>query len=410
MPEPAAKPSESAAEGQPVEPREVERHLRVVLGSTGFRGSQRSRDFLAFVVRQSLAGEAQSLHERVIAVDLLGKGAGFDPSEDAIVRVQANEVRKRLQKFYAGEGADERVRIVLPPGGYVPQFRHVEEEKQAARETVASRPRRWIAWFGLALAVAALAGLWSLRPWHKAPIDEFWEPVAQQGKPVIVCIPGIAALRPEGGSQLWRDLTAAFNQRSGQDDIQFETNGVRVYLQDNMVGMGAAMGALRVTAHLAARGIPFQTRIGQEVSFADLRTHPALMLGAYSSKWTLEMNQELPFSFVRDAGRDRIQERKAGGRSWVASGVKYNGRADEDYAIVARVSDSRSGQIVLIAAGFTTYGTQAAAECLVEPSCISMLAARAPSGWNRKNIEAVLRTRILGNTPGPPALVAVEYW
>jgi hypothetical protein len=91
-------------------------------------------------------------------------------------------------------------------------------------------------------------------------------------------------------------------------------------------------------------------------------------------------------------------------------GLRHSGRADEDYAIVGRLIDSKSGQFVLIAAGLTTFGTQSAAECLVEPGCIASLTAQAPSAWTSKNIQAVIHTKILGNTPGPPRVVASYVW
>lgn len=58
----------------------------------------------------------------------------------------------------------------------------------------------------------------------------------------------------------------------------------------------------------------------------------------------------------------------------------------------------------------TTYGTQSAAECLVDRQCIEQITSGAPRDWPRRNIQAVLHTRILGNTPGPPKVVAAQIW
>jgi hypothetical protein len=34
----------------------------------------------------------------------------------------------------------------------------------------------------------------------------------------------------------------------------------------------------------------------------------------------------------------------------------------------------------------------------------------APSGWERKNIQVVLHTKIVGGTAGPPQVVATHLW
>ena len=418
MLERAANSGESPAGAPPPERRDIENHLSRVLDSAAFRGSQRSRDFLTFVTKHSLEG-GSGLHERAIAVDLLGREATFDPAEDSIVRVQANEVRKRLARYYAGAGAAEPLRIELPPGGYAPQFRfkpETEVEKPAAEEEKREAPRRPGAFRLPRLAalsgagVVLVAAIVLMVRWPGSPLDEFWQPVYDQRNPVIICIPRIGALRPESSSELWKQLIATTELPTNHQDVEFSSAGARLFLQDNMMGMGAALGALRVAVHLGRHDTPFQTRIGQEVSFADLRSHPAVLLGAFSSKWTMEMNRDLPFALVSEQGGNRIRQLKAPMRYWEPKGLQLSGRADEDYAILARVIDSTSGQIIFIAAGITTYGTQAAAECLVDRDCIARLTGGAPKGWSHKNVQAVLHTRIIGSTPGPPKIVASHFW
>ncbi len=99
----------------------VEAELERVCGSVHFRTSKRSCEFLRYVVRVTLDGRTDSLKERSIGIDLLGRDASYDPSSDATVRVRANEVRKRLVSYY-GSAAAVGVRILLPTGSYVPQF------------------------------------------------------------------------------------------------------------------------------------------------------------------------------------------------------------------------------------------------------------------------------------------------
>jgi hypothetical protein len=103
-------------------------------------------------------------------------------------------------------------------------------------------------------------------------------------------------------------------------------------------------------------------------------------------------------------------ENRAPRRSWFASRLGHGKRADEDFAIVGRIIDSKSGEIILLAAGLTTFGTQSAAECLVDNGCIATITAQAPRDWASRNIEAVIRTKVLGNTPGPPQVLAAQFW
>jgi TolB-like protein/tetratricopeptide (TPR) repeat protein len=94
--------------------------LRRILASSTFADSPRSRGFLAYVVRETLEGRGHRLKERTIARAALDKNPDFDPRSDSGVRVQATRVRAQLDAYYAGEGADDGVRISLPKGSYVP--------------------------------------------------------------------------------------------------------------------------------------------------------------------------------------------------------------------------------------------------------------------------------------------------
>ncbi len=67
-------------------------------------------------------GESNALKEYNIAIDVFGRGPDFDQTSDAIVRVEVHRLRKKLEKFYAGEGAGEPLKIVIEPGRYAPEF------------------------------------------------------------------------------------------------------------------------------------------------------------------------------------------------------------------------------------------------------------------------------------------------
>src|SRR5271157_3590845 len=103
----------------------VREELNRVLASHKFRSSKRSQEFLRFVVDNTLSGNSAILKERTIGIEVFGRSTSYDPSDDATVRVKAGEVRKRLGLYYSDEGAQSALRIELPSGTYVPEFRPV---------------------------------------------------------------------------------------------------------------------------------------------------------------------------------------------------------------------------------------------------------------------------------------------
>lgn len=96
--------------------------LRRILSTSSFAPSTRSGRFLAYIVERTLAGEARLLKQYSIATEALGRGPGFDPDLDPLVRLEAGKLRRNLDGYYANEGAGDPVRISVPRGSYVPTF------------------------------------------------------------------------------------------------------------------------------------------------------------------------------------------------------------------------------------------------------------------------------------------------
>ena len=102
--------------------------LRAVIASGIFAKAPSLALLLEYVCGKYFDGQAAQIKEYNIAVEALGRPASFDPRQDSIVRVEAYRLRKRLRQYYEGEGIDRPLRIVIPPGQYVPRFL----ERQAA--------------------------------------------------------------------------------------------------------------------------------------------------------------------------------------------------------------------------------------------------------------------------------------
>jgi beta-glucanase (GH16 family) len=102
---------------------EQRQELERVLQRSAINRSANLVRFLQFICAKYFEGEAHDIRERTVAVEALGrKEANFDSHADPIVRVTARDLRKKLADFYAKEGRDHPVQILLPRGRYVPQF------------------------------------------------------------------------------------------------------------------------------------------------------------------------------------------------------------------------------------------------------------------------------------------------
>jgi hypothetical protein len=121
----------------------LKRYLNEIIEGPAFRGSPRSAQFLEYILWHSATGKMADLKERTIGVELFGRSPAYDTGEDAIVRVTASDVRKRLMQHYCGAGSVSEFRISLPAGGYVPELIRVpriEADDLAYRPPVPAMP------------------------------------------------------------------------------------------------------------------------------------------------------------------------------------------------------------------------------------------------------------------------------
>jgi TolB-like protein/Tfp pilus assembly protein PilF len=100
----------------------IRSHLQEILASPVFEGGTRARQFLELVVEHALAGRYDELRERMIGAAMFGRPVNYDTANDAVVRVKASEVRKKLTQYYQTRKEVSPVRITLPPGSYAPKF------------------------------------------------------------------------------------------------------------------------------------------------------------------------------------------------------------------------------------------------------------------------------------------------
>ncbi len=154
---------------------EVHAALERILASRYFQQAERASEFLRFVVEQTLAGAGQRLKGYTIGVEVFGRPADFDAQSDALVRVEAGRLRRRLVEYYAGEGVADPVRIELPRGAYAVEYRFACKDEQSAPGPAppAELKQGSVVWRPLAFGLGALlVGAVGVIAWQQSALHE----------------------------------------------------------------------------------------------------------------------------------------------------------------------------------------------------------------------------------------------
>ncbi|MGA9134095.1 MAG: hypothetical protein ACLP00_25875 [Terracidiphilus sp.] len=455
---------EIGREGIDGDPRtfdEVERtavlhELDAILNSPVFQPSKRCKQFLSYVVRQRLEGNDERLKERTIGVDLFQRPTEYATGDDPVVRVQAGEVRRRLDKYYQTTPNNSPVRIELHVGTYTPEFKwarpapqpgdpsalqsgpeiqeathligSVQESAEVAspplpetKRTAAKQKR--LLWIWSAVGIALLAGLaligstiYRART-RQSALQSFWAPALSSPEPILICLAKPSVYLPsielyQRHSKTPDKFLDPFERLSQRPDLQPDDKLVwsdMVELPDYGVAAGDVYTAVRLSSLFGQIGKKNQVRIGGNYSFEDLRNSPDVIIGAYNNPWAMKMTSNLHFSFTSEGTRPFIREEGLNGRRWYSK-LDSNGRATEDYAVVTRLLTSRTGQFVVIVAGIKSYSTQAAGEFVTNPAYLQAGFQSVSPDWEKKNVQLILETPVTDGLPGAPQVVASYVW
>ena len=378
-----------------IEAPKVREQLERLLAHPLFANSKRYPALLAYTVEQTLLGNAAELKERSIGVEVFGRSPTYDANSDPVVRITAGEVRKRLTQYYYDSSHRGELVVELPTGSYVPLFhapeRPVEPDIPVAPrievEDVPEAPRvpetpsrlwqmRWLigAAVGVMLIAAAAAGLYAGLRYHPPPpppsnIDRFWEPVTSSNNPTTFCL-GEPAKNLDAGSINSFDTPVS---NSTPEPLYF-----RLHYSGHLA-LADVITLTRTVAALASRHKEFRVVPASEASFAQLREGPFVLVGAFDNIWTLRVTQNLRFGFESKDGVALLVDRKSKTETtWATAWDLPYQKLSKDYAIVARIHDRTTGQPVIIAAGISEEGTEAAGEILYNPLYLDSLLAKAP--------------------------------
>jgi hypothetical protein len=400
---------------------EIRRHVKRVLASAAFRGSKRSADFLRFTVECVLRGDTESLKERTLAAEVFGRPADADLSEDAIVRVGAREVRRRLAQFYVEEGIQEEFRIHLPSGCYVPTFDLSEQDAHKSIESAPPpdlevtlapspvelpatplwRPRRLL-WLAPALLLLSAVLYFAIPAFQSvSAFERFWAPALHdKSAELIVLAHPQVFLRRIHPSVLPDPVSGA--TKTEQDFLA---------VHDQYAGIGDAIAVGELAAMLTRHSKPFRVRVGSQVEFTELRDSPAVLIGAYTNRWTMELTKNLRFRFEIDRQGAYITDATDPKQRWESQVANSaSGFSPEEYILICRMPHSVSGGFTVICAGLTHYGTETAGRLVAQPALLEPVLQALPRDWPNKNLEVVLHASVLGNASTSPKVVAAHLW
>ena len=408
-----------------VTPDEIRGQLERILSSSVFGTSKRYPAFLRFVVETTLDGHSECLKERTIGVEVFSRPADYDTNSDHVVRSAAGEVRRRLAQYYVQPGHAAEIQLDLPLGSYIPQFRRpavevdavVKKEAQSAAEIAAARvaPVLWKKYRWTVIATLVALSLFlvfrSASAFQQTELDKFWNPVfaSAPSRPVLICIGS------RYGAAL-RSPAAQGQQAQGQQDVAAPNrdNGNSAGLAGaalmRPVTMTDAVTLARLTDYMGTRRAPYRVLNPDLTTLGDLRDSPAVLIGSQNNDWAVKSAGKLRFRFDVTSRPASIRDNWSPSRSWATTPGLLSAESGRDYAIVSRVADAGVEQVIVTVAGLGPSGTLAAGEFVTSETYMKKLEAFAPSGWQHKNLQAVISTEVVKSSSGPPRIEAAYFW
>ncbi len=363
-----------------------------VLQSPLFAHSKRYPAVLRYLVDRALSG-ATDLKERTIGIDVFGRAPSYDTNSEPTVRVVAGEIRRRLTLYYLQPGRESEIRIDLPPGSYVPDFSF---PAGGAAQAMA-RPRRtgrlYVA-AGVLIAAILVAAAWRQSHPPMTAVERFWEPVLKGSKSVLLCVSSRKG--PSSSSAGAPEATQTFQTTMvGQEEI----------------GLMNAVATSGIAAFLQSKGVTHRIRTADSTSLTDLRDGPAVLIGAFGNQWTMRVTDAMRYRLKTATDLNWIEDRENPSRQqWSVRFSLPYAEVTADYGLIARTLDASTGRMVVTVGGLSPLGTEAAAEFLANPAYMETVASKVPQGWENKNIEIVIETKLVNGNSGPPSAVATHFW
>ncbi len=376
---------------------------------------------LRYLADHALAQPGVPLKEYQIATEVFGL-ADFDPQVDSAIRVQAGRLRLKLLEYYSHEGVSDGIIVEMPTGSYSVNFHHREMLRPVVLLPANFPPplladrvtKRWVAavlFLALVAAVAVIGVLATeLKSARKedrsdvadsAALRAFWSQFASGAEVPWVIFSNAAFVgRPETGM---RYLDPA---RDSGDLIL-----------DHYTGVGEVLAVHELDRFFNQLKHPILVKRGSLFSLDDARNNDLIFVGSPAENLTLldlPGSQEFVFKRIEYSSHKGelgiVNVHPELGQPTVFYPSNPSQPLVEDYAIVALVRGLDPTRHVMILAGTTTIGTQAAVEYVCAEDSVEELLRRLalPPGAALKPFEALLRVKVTRGVPVGTQLVAVR--
>lgn len=366
-----------------------------------------------------------ALKEYQIATEVLGRPIGFDPQSDSTVRVQAGRLRVKLAEYYTHEGLDDPVIVEIPKGSYTLTFNlrsksgatptpaFIPERAEKKVEPPASN-RRWaIAVITLSVLLAASftlsAILLSQRTATQTAVATpipgvyqiFWNRfVTSPQQPWVIFSNGSFVGRPETGMRY-------FNPTSDSHS----------FILDHYTGVGEVLAIHQLDRVFDMLNRPLRVKRGALFSLDDAKNNDLIFVGSPSENLTLvDLPGTQEFIFKRlDSGPRKgdlavLNVHPLPGEPKMFPATPANQPTVEDYAVVSLLPGLDPSRSILILAGNSTFGTQAAVEYVCREDSIKELLTRlkVSKAADLKPFEALLHVKIAHGVPVTTELISVR--
>jgi len=421
---------------------EIRDELKRILASKHFAKTRKRNRFLEFVCEQALAGNADKLSEYLLGVEVYGRGPDFNPQDDAIVRVQASDIRKSLRDYYAEEGKADPWRIDLPPGHYIPQFARgpgspaASTSADAREATPSTVPTGFLRRNALVLALSivciALSVILAVKQFSPRAVvspqataalpagtEWFWKPFALPADPPLIVVPNHPLLRPAHNGDSAATIANGHlipKSKLGEfrDTVHFRELKEFNYVSDmtDFTGLGEALGLLDFFELFANAGQHVRVKPARLVDFDALKRGNAIMLGGtqgWSSRIFLYED-----GFSLHAGIIENKHPRPGEQpQYKPEFDSLSNSLRRDYALVLMLPNLNPEHRILLVYGIYTKGTQAAIEYVTNAECLQelhrQLAALAPDKKTvPKFFQVLLTTRVENDVPGKASFVSAR--
>jgi len=388
--------SEVMSQGQGIKVADARRLLvERVAHSPYLNRSARLRDLLLYLTDRVLEDEAGEIHEQEVGYKVFGRPLDYDTTADNIVRVHASMLRKRLEQYFAAEGAGETLMLEIPKGNYAPVFHErvppaVEPEQlEPAAAPEAPRRDRRLAIATGAACLFAISTAWLLfraggKPQPEMPpaVRQFWSQIYASGRATDIVMDDAAV-------GLYQELTghplalSEYYDRSYLRGVQAVASGAGIDPQAAVSMVLRRQSSFADTSFLSkllllARDRATNLRFARDYSFRDLRANNAILLGNdRSNPWVQPFESKLGIRWQFDkAGAVYYPFDTRTNQSYVTG---QPGEAHEGFFSIALLPNLGGTGNVLLLSGTGGSAINAAADFLADEHGLAELRGKLPA-------------------------------